>query len=375
MTRPLFLFGTLRHRRLLDLVADAPLETCEATLQGHAVRAVVDQAFPILVAEPGAQVLGLAIRDIPAEAMARLDFYETIFDYQRTQVDVMIDGAQVSADVYVPPSGQWQAGAIWNLAQWERDHAEINLAAAREIMERKGQTPQSTLAALYPFIRARAASHVRAASKSMPTTLRRKTAPGDVTRHRDLPGFEGFFRLKHLELSVRGFDGAPGPVMERETFVAFDAALVLPYDPVRDLVLMVEQFRLAPYWRGEAEVFMLEPVAGLVDGDETPEAAARREAVEEAGLELLALELMGEGYPAPGYVTEYHHMFLGLCALETTMAGIGGLASESENIRSHIVPFETAMALVDTGEITATPLMLMLFWLARHRARLRAEHA
>ena len=105
---------------------------------------------------------------------------------------------------------------------------------------------------------------------------------------------------------------------------------------------------------------------------EDPADCVRREAEEEAGLTLGDLRPMVRAYASPGYSTEFFHCFLGLCDLSGYGTQIGGLDSENEDIRSHVVSFEQALALVDSGEINAGPLVMMILWLARHRDALRA---
>ena len=118
---------------------------------------------------------------------------------------------------------------------------------------------------------------------------------------------------------------------------------------------------------------MLEPVAGLVDAGEDPADTARREAREETGLELGEMIPMARGYASPGYSTEHFHCFLALCDLSGEAGGLGGLEAEQEDIRSHVLPYDAAMALLDSGEITALPLATMLLWLARWREQARAS--
>ena len=65
-----------------------------------------------------------------------------------------------------------------------------------------------------------------------------------------------------------------------------DAVIVLPYDPVNDRILLVKQFRTGPYVKGDANPWVLEPIAGLIDVGETPVEAGLREAKEEAHLEI-----------------------------------------------------------------------------------------
>ena len=101
--------------------------------------------------------------------------------------------------------------------------------------------------------------------------------------------YSGFFAVEEHDVSFQKFDGTYSPVVTRAVFVSSDAAIVLPYDPVTDRVLLVEQFRAGPYIRGDRYPWCLEPIAGLIDAGETPAQAALREAKEEAGLDLKGL--------------------------------------------------------------------------------------
>ena len=157
----------------------------------------------------------------------------------------------------------------------------------------------------------------------------------------------------------------------REAFVSGDASVVLPYDPVRDRVLLIEQFRFGPFARGDTQAWSVEAIAGRIDGGETPEIAARREAREEAGLELHRLIPGPSYYPSPASKTEYLYSFIGLADLPDGITGIHGVATEAEDIRSHLVSFDRLMDLVDSGEIDNAPLVLIALWLARQRDGLR----
>lgn len=179
--------------------------------------------------------------------------------------------------------------------------------------------------------------------------------------------------MDEIELRHETFDGGMSDGMERAVFVSSDAAIVLPYDPVRDRVLLVEQVRLGPIGRDDPVRWQMEPVAGLIDPGETPEQAARREGAEEAGLVFGALEPVGECYASPGAATDFFHLFVGMCDLPDGSAGIGGEEQEGENIRSHLIPFSDLLALADDRRVANAPLALLAFWLARHRARLRGS--
>ena len=102
-----------------------------------------------------------------------------------------------------------------------------------------------------------------------------------------------------------------------------------------------------------------------------PEAAARREAVEEAHLQIDELIKMVGGYASPGYSTEFYHCFLGLADLSGRGQSHAGLDEENEDIRNHVIPFAQAMNLLESGEINAAPLAMMLLWLANKRDSLR----
>ena len=182
---------------------------------------------------------------------------------------------------------------------------------------------------------------------------------------------EGFFKTKEYNLRYPLLSGGMGPQVKREVFVAGEAAIVLPYDPVLDLILLVEQFRMGPYGRHDLRPWILEPVAGRVDPGETPEGAARRECTEEANLRLSGLEHISSHYCSPGCSTEYFHCYLGLCDLTGVISGTGGLETENEDIRTHILGFSQAMDLLKTGEADNGPLVMSLLWLAHERNRLR----
>ncbi|HEY6919245.1 MAG TPA: NUDIX domain-containing protein, partial [Tabrizicola sp.] len=181
----------------------------------------------------------------------------------------------------------------------------------------------------------------------------------------------GFFGLDIWTLRHRRFDGGMSPQLTREVFVAGDAVTVLPYDPVRDRVLLVEQMRMGPLGRGDPLPWQLEAIAGRIDPGETPEEAARREAVEEAGLVLGTLEKVAEYYPTPGAVTEYLYSYVGLCDLADGSAGVFGAEDEAEDIKGHLLSFDRLIEVMAAGEIGNAPLLLTVLWLQRERARLR----
>jgi ADP-ribose pyrophosphatase len=196
--------------------------------------------------------------------------------------------------------------------------------------------------------------------------------------HPDLDVIEartGFAR--HLQVDVvrfrqRRFDG--GWSGERVFDIARRgaAAAVLLYDPERDEVVLIEQFRLAALYAGRVP-WQIEAVAGLVDGGEPPAVVARREAVEEAGLEvkgpLVPIQSM---LPACGSFDEVVWLYCGRVDASGA-GGIYGLPEEHEDIRVVVKPVAEIAAMLDEGRIDSAHTLISLYWLLRHRDRLRRE--
>lgn len=372
---PLFFYGTLCHIPLLEIVLGRPaaqIEIAAGHLTDHAASWVKDAAFPMIAAVPGAVAQGLVVRALSETDIARLAFYEGGFSYDLAQVNVMTGAGGVDAQVFFPRPGLFEPGAPWDLNTWVARWGALSCAAAREVMRHFGRKSADEIAQLLPYFRARGWAQ-QLAKTAVPYTLRRDMPAGAVTLDPKDTGHAGFFRLDEFAISYPRFDGTQSDTIERGSFVAYDAALLLPYDPVADRILLIEQLRFGPLLRGDEYPWVLEPIAGLVDAGEPPIEAARREAVEEAGLHVSDIRPIGEVYASPGYSTEFFHMFLGLCDLSSVSGGLGGLADENEDIRSHVMTFDQAMALLDSGEINQSPLAMMLLWLFRARIALRSE--
>ncbi len=365
-----FFYGTLRDPELLAIVLGRAVVPVSAHLPGHAVCHAGEAAFPLIVAGGGG-VDGLLAEGLSADDLARLQWYEGAFGYELRAVTVKTaDGAR-AAQVWFPPQGQ-SPGAAWSLRHWQDHHAPLVRATAREVMAAFGRIPADRLPRMWHIMESRAQSRLtgaRAADSALSGMAR-----ADVTVIATRRPYQNFFAVEEYDLTFRQFDGTTSPQIERGVFLSADAALVLPYDPRRDAVLVIEQFRSGPFARGDAHPWCLEPIAGLIDGGETPEAAARRETLEEANLTVDRLIHIGRGYASPGDSTGFYNMFCAPCDLPDAAAGVGGLASESENIRSHILPYARFLDLLDGGHLNVTPLIAMGHWLARHRDGLRAAY-
>ena len=194
-----------------------------------------------------------------------------------------------------------------------------------------------------------------------------------VSRHNKRQAYRGFFSVEEHKLSYKKFDGSQSEVVTRSALVSSDAVIVLPYDPASDRVLLVEQFRTGPYVKGDANPWVLEPIAGLIEVGETPEEAGLREAKEEACLDLTNMELVARSYPSPGISTEFFHQYIGIVSLPETTDIISGLETESEDIRSHIFAYMQFSDMISKGLINVGPGILLGLWLSNKREQLRTR--
>lgn len=183
--------------------------------------------------------------------------------------------------------------------------------------------------------------------------------------------YEGFYRLERIALRHRLFAGGMSPVITREIIEKGDVAAVLLYDPRRDEVVMIEQFRVGA--RDDPRgPWLLEIVAGLIEPGETPEQVARREALEEAGCTVTDLVPITTFYVSPAKTSQRTWLYCG--RVDASRAGgVHGLAHEGEDIRVVCLSAEDALALVGQGRADSAWPLIALLWFAREREALRGR--
>jgi ADP-ribose pyrophosphatase len=185
----------------------------------------------------------------------------------------------------------------------------------------------------------------------------------------EAPLYRGFFNLSRIRLRHTLFQGGWSEPLDRELFHRGRCVAVVPYDPVADRVVLIEQFRIGAL-RVKDDPWLLEIVAGAIEDGESPEDVARRETLEEAGCEIRELIRIGEFFATPGGCSERVTLFCGLVD-STGVGGVHGLKEEQEDIRADVVDFAEAMAWAEQGLIDSAIPMVGLQWLALHRDRLR----
>ena len=180
---------------------------------------------------------------------------------------------------------------------------------------------------------------------------------------------DGYLKVTRYLLKHEQYDGGWTDTLSREVMERGAVAAVLPFDPVRNEVILIEQFRVGAWSAGWPESWLLECVAGIVEPGESPEEMVRREAREEAGCDITALEPIARYFSTPGACSEKVDLFCGRVDA-SGLGGIHGLAEEGEDIRATVWTLTDALALLDTGKICNSMTLIAMQWLAHHHASL-----
>ncbi|MFN7003156.1 MAG: NUDIX domain-containing protein [Roseinatronobacter sp.] len=365
---PIFLPGLWAAPQIVAALVPASESARSVQLDDHALDQT-DAGMPVLVAQAGAMVDGMLV-EISEAAFQHLTAVQAVFDAYPAQTALGDSNPQTKAHVFL---GTPQHALRQDFAMSDR-RAEILAAACAELLSLAQTHPPAALKARWPMALSHAASVQRGRSDPAPASLRRDWSRADVKLVTPRQPYAWYFGVREDDLQFRRFDGQMSEEVKRAGFVMSDAVTVLPYDPRRDRVMVVEQFRYGPWLRGAPNPWSLEPIAGRVDPFETPQEAVLREAREETGLVLAADKLLpvGNVYPSPGAITEFLFQFVALCDLPDGSEGVSGLEGEAEDIRSHVISFARLIEIVTTGEAQNGPLVLTAWWLAAHRAELQA---
>jgi len=183
--------------------------------------------------------------------------------------------------------------------------------------------------------------------------------------------YQGFFRLEQYTLKHTLFKGGWSQPITRELFRRGNCVAVLLYDPDRDEVVLIEQFRVGAVYQ-PSRAWLIEIVAGAIEEGETAEEVAYREALEEAGCEIKDLIEIQQFYTTPGGCSERITLFCGRVD-SSTVGGVHGLAEEDEDIHVTTVKFADVFQMLEQGQIESGIPIIAIQWLYIHRDRLRAH--
>jgi ADP-ribose pyrophosphatase len=181
--------------------------------------------------------------------------------------------------------------------------------------------------------------------------------------------YEGFFRLEQYTLKHTLFDGGWSQPLKRELFRRGNCVAVLLYDPDRDEVVLIEQFRVGAVLQPQ-RAWQLEIVAGAIEDGESAEDVAYREAREEAGCEIQELIEIKQFFTTPGGSSEWLTLFCGRID-SSQVGGIHGLDEEDEDIRVMVVKFDQAFQMLEDHQIESGIPIIAIQWLYIHRQQLR----
>lgn len=193
----------------------------------------------------------------------------------------------------------------------------------------------------------------------------------DVDIQEETTLHSGFLELRQYAITHKLFNGDTSPVLKRESIVRPPSVGVILYDPSRQQVVLIEQFRMGPFL-GNDDPWLLEVVAGMSEPGETLDAVARREVTEETGYQVASLIPVADVYVSPGASSEKLKLF---CALvdASKAGGTFGVADEGEDIKVHVLPLSDAYDMVTDGRINNAPAVIALQWLKLHHHELPHE--
>jgi len=177
--------------------------------------------------------------------------------------------------------------------------------------------------------------------------------------------FRGFIQVEKVSLKHRLFNRSDySPLIHRELIHRPEAAGVLLYNDQKQKFALIEQFRIGALNDAES-AWQLEVIAGVLDGNESPETCIRRESLEESGCEITEIEHLFSFYPSAGACSEFFHLYTAEVDLPNE-GGIFGMPDEGENIQLHLFNYDQLSTLLKNGRLSNAPVIMALQWLAQH---------
>lgn len=183
--------------------------------------------------------------------------------------------------------------------------------------------------------------------------------------------YDGHFKIDKLSVRHELFEGGYSKSLIRERVLRQNSVAVLPYDPHRDEVVLIEQFRIGSLEKKE-DPWLYEIIAGLVEKGESLEDVVYREAIEEANCKLSEIKHISSFYPSAGGLTEVSSLFIGKTDT-SNLGGVHGAKDEGEDIRVHVMPSDEALQMLNEGKICSASAMITLFYFKDLREKLMKD--
>lgn len=181
--------------------------------------------------------------------------------------------------------------------------------------------------------------------------------------------YQGFIQVEKISLRHQLFNQADyTTTIQRELIRRKEAAGVLIYNDQQQRFALIEQFRVGAI-DDPVSPWQLEIIAGVLDGDESPESCIRRESIEESGCEIQDLEHLFSFYPSAGACDEIFHLYVAQAELPE-QGGVFGMPDEGENIQLHIVQYQDLNQLLSSSRLRNAPVIMALQWLKQHVAQI-----
>lgn len=365
--KQVFLYGPFADADLRNgLFGAIDIKATPAVLKEFSLTESTLKGTATLRPQDGGEVRGVVLSGLSETDQFTLDIYLQVHGAVERPILVRMADQDVHVEAPIFPTN---GDGPWDETLWKDIWGPIWCASVPEIQNLQPTLAPSQIATRLPVIWSRASAQLAALQE--PRIADSGLVVNDITLHNKRRVHSNFFAVDELSLSHARFDGTQGPVLQREVFVAADAVTVLPYDPIRDVVLLVEQIRMGPLVRGDRFPWVMEPVAGRIEPGDSPEGTAHKEAMEEAGLKLGDLHHVASYYPSTGCFTEFVHSYVGIAELPETAAKLGGVDAEGEDIKGHILSRDDLMTRIAEGTLPDGPLVLSAFWLQANVAQIR----
>jgi ADP-ribose pyrophosphatase len=172
--------------------------------------------------------------------------------------------------------------------------------------------------------------------------------------------YSGFFSMNKYEFTHKKHNGEWTDKVEREIFEGVHVSSLLPYDPIKKEIVLIQQFRAGVLSRFDKD-YLYEIVAGIIDEGEQPEETAKRECLEETGCEVKKILPIQSYFPSPGSSESYYHIYLGEI---NTFKGerIRGLKNENEDILVKSFKIEDVRKMLKEKKINNGLTLVALQW-------------